>query len=225
MMSSNAPSTALERYTAQVLLGDVWQRPLLSMRDRAIVTMAVLIARNQSTQLPPYLERALDHGVRPSEISGLIAHLAFYSGWANALAAEDVARPIFARRGIDAGEPAPAALLPLDESAEQRRHAIVERKFGAVAPGLVQLTSDVIFRDLWRQPALSVRDRCLVTIGSVIATAQTAQLAFYLNRAMDNGVSRAELSEVMTQVAFYSGWSSVYTALAVMKEVFEGRPD
>jgi 4-carboxymuconolactone decarboxylase len=218
---------AFERYTAQVLLGDVWKRPQLSMRDRSLVTLSVLIARNQSEQTPYYLDVALDNGLKPSEISGMIAHLAFYSGWGNAMAAVKAVRPVFARRGIEAAELVLADAGPLrsDEVAEQRRHAVVKRKFGEIAPGLVQLTKDVLFQDLWLQPELSLRDRCLVTICSVIATAQTAQLAFYLNRAMDNGVSRAELSEVMTQVAFYSGWSSVYTALAVAKEVFEGRPD
>ncbi|MYM66012.1 4-carboxymuconolactone decarboxylase [Pseudoduganella sp. FT55W] len=222
---TNSNYQALERYTAQVLLGDVWNRPQLSRRDRSIITLSVLIARNQSAALPHYLDLALDHGVRPSEISAMLAHLAFYSGWGNAMAAAEAVQAVFARRGIEANAPAPAAPLPLDDSAEQRRHAIVERKYGAIAPGLVQLTRDVIFQDLWLQPELSLRDRCLVTICSVIATAQTAQLAFYLNRAMDNGVSRAELSEVMTQLALYSGWSSVYTALAVMKEVLESRPD
>lgn len=220
-------SPALERYTAQVLLADVWKRPRLSTRDRSIITLSVLIARNQSADLPYYLEVALDHGVQPSEIAGMIAHLAFYSGWGNAAAAVRAALPIFARRGIDAGQLVAVGTdpLPLGGAAEAWRHAVVKRKFGDVAPGVVQLTRDVIFQDLWLQPELSLRDRCLVTICSVIATAQTAQLAFYLNRAMDNGVSRMELSEVMTQVAFYSGWSSVYTALAVVKEVFEGRPE
>lgn len=114
-------------------------------------------------------------------------------------------------------------MLARDAAAEARRHAVVESRFGDVAPVLVQLTKDVLFEDLWRQPDLSSSDRCLVTICSVIATAQTAQLAFYLNRALDNGLSRAELLEVMTQIAFYSGWSSVYTALAVVKDVFEDR--
>jgi 4-carboxymuconolactone decarboxylase len=224
--SVHAVAPTLERYTVDVLLGDVWKRPQLSMRDRSIVTLAVLIARNQSEHMPYYLDVALDNGVHPGEISGMLAHLAFYSGWANAMAAANVVQPVFERRGIDATQLAQtnAGMLALDQAAEARRHAVVQSKFGAVAPGLVQLTKDVLFRDLWLQPELSVRDRCLVTICSVIATAQTAQLAFYLNRALDNGISRAELSEVMAQVAFYSGWSSVYTALAVVKDVFEGRP-
>ncbi|OON62367.1 4-carboxymuconolactone decarboxylase [Massilia sp. KIM] len=218
---------ALERYTSEILTGQVWQRPQLPMRDRSIVTISVLIARNQSEHLPSHVETALDLGVTPAALSALITHLAFYSGWANAIAATKVVEPVFERRGIDRSQLAPsgAQVLAQDPLAEERRHATVMRRFGAVAPGLVELTTDVLFRDLWLRPELSMRGRCLATIASVIATAQTAQLAFYLNRALDHGISRAELSEVMIQVAFYAGWSSAYTALAVLKDVFEGRPD
>src|SRR6266446_6984761 len=70
---------ALDRYTQERLLGEVWKRPGLSGRDRSIVTLAVLITRNQSIELPFYMNRALDSGVKPSEISEIITHLAFYS--------------------------------------------------------------------------------------------------------------------------------------------------
>ena len=75
---------ALEKYTQERLLGDVWKRPGLSVRDRSIVTLAALIARNQTIEMPFYLNLALDNGVKPREISEIITHLAFYSGWANA---------------------------------------------------------------------------------------------------------------------------------------------
>lgn len=206
-------------------MGGLWQRPQLSARDRSIITLSVLIARNQSGQAAYYLEMALDSGVKPTEISGIISHLAFYSGWANAMEMVKIAQPIYERRGIDASQLFFPDAVPhqLDALAEERRHTVTVRRFGEVAPGLVQFTKDVLFEDLWLQPELSQRDRCIVTICSVIATAQTEQLAFYLNRAFDNGVSRGEISEVLTHVAFYSGWSSVYTAMAVAKDVFEGR--
>lgn len=220
-------SPALERYTTDVVLGDLWKRPQLSARDRSIVTLSVLIARNQSAEMPYYLDLALDSGLMASEISEIITQLAFYSGWANATAAVKVTNVVFQRRGIDAAQLPPAAgdLLPFDEAAEVERHGTVVQNFGAVAPALVQFTGDVLFRNLWLRPGLAPRDRCLAQISTVVATAQIPQLAFYLNRAMDNGVTKAELSEVMTQLAFYSGWSSVYTALPVVREFFEQRPD
>jgi 4-carboxymuconolactone decarboxylase len=218
-------SPALEYYTTNVVLGDLWKRPQLSARDRSIVTLSVLIARNQSAEMPYYLDLALDSGLQASEISEIITHLAFYSGWANATAAVKVTKAVFERRGVDAAQlpPASAKLLPIDEAAEARRDTTVEQNFGAVAPGVVQLTRDILFHDLWLRPGLAPRDRSLATVCTVVATGQFAQLAFYLNRAMDNGLTSAQASEVMTQLAFYTGWSSVYTALPVVRDVFEQR--
>src|SRR5215212_4210206 len=108
---------ALEKHAQATLLGGVWKRPDLTPRDRGIVTLAALIARNQTVELDHYLDLALENGVRPREISEIITHLAFYAGWANAMSAVAVAKEVFARRGIGADQ-LPAAspeLLPLDE--------------------------------------------------------------------------------------------------------------
>jgi 4-carboxymuconolactone decarboxylase len=141
---------ALERYTQGPLLGDLWKRPDLSPRDRSIITMAALIARHQTIEMPYYVNLALDNGVKPSEISEVITHLAFYSGWANAMSAVGVAKDVFGKRGIGVDQlpPASGELLPMDEAAEAQRAARVEQDVGPVAPGLVQYTSDVLFHDL-----------------------------------------------------------------------------
>src|SRR5215211_5616542 len=94
-------SPALDKYTQDRLLGDVWKRPGLSPRDRSVVTLAALIGRNQTIALPDHLKLALDHGVKPAEISEIITHLAFYSGWANAMAAVAVTKDVFAERNIE----------------------------------------------------------------------------------------------------------------------------
>src|SRR6266581_6048679 len=114
---------ALERYTHDRLLGEVWKRPGLSPRDRSIVTLSVLITRNQTIEMAYYLNLALDNGVKPSEISEMITHLAFYSGWGNAMSAVAVAKDVFAQRGIKADQLAAALpqLLPLNEAAEAQR--------------------------------------------------------------------------------------------------------
>jgi 4-carboxymuconolactone decarboxylase len=162
---------ALERYSRERLLGEVWKRPGLSPRDRSIITLAALIARNQTIEMPTYIGMALDHGVKPREISEIITHLAFYSGWANAMSAVAVAKDIFAQRGIgpDQLPAASGSLLPLDEAAEAQRAARVGEQFGAVVPGIVQYTTDVLFRDLWLRPDLTPRDRSLVTVSALVA--------------------------------------------------------
>ena len=217
---------ALEKYTQERLLGDVWKRPGLSPRDRSIVTLAALIARQQTIEMPYYLNLALDNGVKPREVSEIITHLAFYSGWANAVSAVAAAKEVFAQRQIGTDE-LPAAsprLLALDQAAEAQRAARVGKQFGEVAPGIVQYTTDVLFRDLWLRPDLAPRDRSLATVSALIASGQVAQMPYHLNRAMDNGLTQAQASEVITHLAFYVGWPNAFSALPVAKDVFEKRP-
>ena len=217
---------ALEKYTQSRLHGEVWKRPGLAARDRSIVTLAALIARNQTIELPYYVNLALDSGVKPGEISEVITHLAFYSGWANAMSTVAVVKPIFAERRIGSDQLPPAAgpLLPVEEAAETRRAANVGQQFGTTAPGVVQYTTEVLFRDLWLRPNLAPRDRSLVTVSALIASGQVAQIPYHLNRAMDNGLTQAEAAEAITQLAFYAGWPNVFSALPVAKEIFEKRP-
>jgi 4-carboxymuconolactone decarboxylase len=142
------------------------------------------------------------------------------------MAAVGPARDAFVQRGIGPDQVTPASppLLPLDEAAEADRAARVGQQFGAVAPGVVQYTTDVLFRDLWLRPDLAPRDRSLVTVSALIASGQVAQIPYHLNRAMDNGLTQAQAAEVITHLAFYVGWPNAFSALPVAKEVFEKRP-
>jgi 4-carboxymuconolactone decarboxylase len=217
---------ALEKYRNGRLVNEVWKRPGLAPRDRSIVTLAALVGRNQTIELPYYVNLALDNGVKPSEISELFTHLAFYAGWANAMSAVVATKDIFAERRIGSDQLASASpqLLPLDEASEAQRASRVEDQFGTVAPGVVQYTTDVLFRDLWLRPDLAPRDRSLVTVSALVASGQVAQLGGHLNRAMDNGLTQAQAAEALTHLAFYVGWPNVFSALPVAKEVFEKRP-
>jgi 4-carboxymuconolactone decarboxylase len=216
---------ALDRYAQDRLLGEVWKRPELSARDRSIVTVAALIARNQAGELPGYLATALDNGVKPREVSEIITHLAFYSGWANAMSAVSVAKEVFAQRSIGPDQ-LPAAsgpLLPLNEAAEADRAKRVGEQFGAIFPGVAQYTTDVLFRDLWLRPDLAPRDRSLVTISALIANGQVAQLNGHIPIGMNNGLTQGEIAEAITHLAFYAGWPNVFSAMPVAKDIFEKR--
>ncbi len=63
--------------------------------------------------------------------------------------------------------------------------------------GTVKFTADPLFLDLWQRPALTPRDRSLVTVSALIAAGQSAQIGYHLNRAMDNGLSAEEAGEVV----------------------------
>src|SRR6266481_5494745 len=222
---SGMVAPALEKY-AQGPLAELWKRVGLTPRDRSIVTIAALIARNQTSEMPHYFNLALDNGVKPREISEIVTHLAFYSGWANAISAVAVAKDVFANRKIGADQlpPASPSLLPLDKDTEAGRAAVVEQQFGKVAPGLVQYTTAVLFRDLWLRPDLAPRDRSLVTVSALIASGQVVQVTYHLTRAMDNGLTQEEAGEVVTHLAFYAGWPNAFSALPIVRDVAEKRP-
>jgi len=216
---------ALEKYRQDTLFGDLWKRPGLSARDRSIITLSALITRNQTAEMAAYLDLALDSGVKPSELSEIITHLAFYAGWGNAMTAVAVAKDVFATRKIAADQLSPPSpqLLALNEAAEADRAKRVGELFGAVFPGVTQYTTDVLFRDLWLRPGLAPRDRSLVTISSLIASAQVAQLNGHIPIGMNNGLTQAEIAEALTHLTFYVGWPNVFSAMPVAKDVFEKR--
>jgi alkylhydroperoxidase/carboxymuconolactone decarboxylase family protein YurZ len=126
--------------------------------------------------------------------------------------------------GVDQLPAASPTSLPLDKDGEAKRAAVVEQQFGDAAPGVVQYTTDVLFRDLWLRPDLAPRDRSLVTVSALIANGQVAQIPYHLNRAMDNSLRQMQAAEVVTQLAFYAGWPNAFSALPVVKDVFEKRP-
>ncbi|MCB8924906.1 MAG: carboxymuconolactone decarboxylase family protein [Ardenticatenaceae bacterium] len=106
----------------------------------------------------------------------------------------------------------------MSDAKEQSR---AQQLMGDFAPKLAELTDDVLFGDVWAREELSPRDRSLVTVAALIANGNTAQLTGHLQRAKANGLSEAELAEVMTHLAFYTGWPRAISAILVAKEVFK----
>lgn len=95
------------------------------------------------------------------------------------------------------------------------------RAMGDFAPKLAEITDDVLYADVWERPQLSRRDRSLVTVAALIAMNRPDQLRSHIARARANGVSKEEVVETITQMAFYAGWPNAVSALAVAREVFQ----
>ena len=91
------------------------------------------------------------------------------------------------------------------------------------APKLVELTEQVAYADVWERPELSKRDRSLTTVAGLVSMNRERQLPGHLDRALDNGVTREELIEAITHMAFYSGWPTALTAAAIAKDVLAKR--
>lgn len=93
---------------------------------------------------------------------------------------------------------------------------------GDTTPKLASLTDDVLFADVWNRPGLSPRDRSLVTVASLVTGGNTAQLGAHLQRALDNGVTREELVEAITHLAFYAEWPKAMSAATVLQDLTAG---
>jgi 4-carboxymuconolactone decarboxylase len=93
-----------------------------------------------------------------------------------------------------------------------------------IAPKLIELTEKVVYGDVWERPGLSKRDRSLITLAALLALGRADQLTGHLERALANGVTREEIGELITHLAFYAGWPAAMTAGRVAKKVFDARP-
>src|SRR5439155_8010656 len=96
----------------------------------------------------------------------------------------------------------------------------VRKTIGDIAPKLAELTEEVLFGDIWERPQLSKRDRSLVTCAALVATGKTEQMSFHFPRAIENGVTEEELIEMITHLAFYTGWPSAMSAATRAKGLF-----
>jgi 4-carboxymuconolactone decarboxylase len=95
-----------------------------------------------------------------------------------------------------------------------------QKAIGGFAPKLVEYTDQVLFGDVWERPQLSKRDRSLITCTALIATGKTEQMDFHFPKAIENGVSKDELVEVITHLAFYVGWPNAMSAITRAKQLF-----
>jgi len=213
----------LGHFTDDVLFGEVWLRKELAPRDRSLITVAALVSTGKTGQIPGHVRRALDNGVQPGEIGELITHLAFYTGWPNAISAVTEVKRVFDERKIGPVVESKDKPITLEAAAEAARAAAVNSSVAPTAPALADLTNRVLFGDLWRRTELAPRDRSLVTMAALIAIGQPEQLPFHANRAMDNGLSRAEAAEVATHLGFYAGWPRSMSAVPVLEKVFASR--
>jgi 4-carboxymuconolactone decarboxylase len=206
----------LAALTDDVLYGDVWRRLELSPRDRSLVTVSVLIATGKPAQLAGHLGRALDNGVRASEASGLLAHLAIYCGWPSAVSALEVYDQVYTARKIDTAALGARATRLQPPASDAARARAVNEALAAVAPKFVQLTNDVVFDDLWRRPDLTPRDRSLVTIAALAAMGDDDQLDLYVRRGVEHGLSRNQITESLTHLGFYAGWGKATRAMTAV---------
>ncbi|TAL80330.1 MAG: carboxymuconolactone decarboxylase family protein [Beijerinckiaceae bacterium] len=100
------------------------------------------------------------------------------------------------------------------------KKTLMRAPWSDIAPRLTEISNEVLFDDVWQRPVLSSRDRSLITVASLISLYRSNELPFHLRKALENGVSREEIIEIITHLAFYSGWPTASTAIAIARQVF-----
>ena len=95
-------------------------------------------------------------------------------------------------------------------------------KLGTFAPKFAELNDDVLFGEVWsREDTLSLRDRSLVTVVSLMAQGLVdSSFRFHLMSTKKNGITKTEIAEILTHAAFYAGWPKAWAAFNMAKEVW-----
>lgn len=160
-------------YTKTLISDDMWNHPILSKHDRAVITVAALIARQQTLGMKHYFNLAMDLGITAKEMSEIVLHMAFYAGWSNAFAAVDILKDIFAERGITPDqlpelEPNP---LPLENALPDNEFfmGLIDQNIHSFTPKLADNSTDVLYHQVWQRPDLSIRSRNLISVTALIA--------------------------------------------------------
>jgi 4-carboxymuconolactone decarboxylase len=103
---------------------------------------------------------------------------------------------------------------------KDKPRSAAQKSIGDIAPKLAELTDEVLFGDVWERPQLSKRDRSLITCAALVAMGKTEQMTFHFPRALENGLTREELVELITHLAFYAGWPNAMSAVTRAKDLF-----
>ena len=197
--------------------GDIWERPNLTKRDRSMITVAVNQALYATNELRLHMGRALDNGVTQTEISEIIAHVLWYSGFPTGVNAARVAAEVFAERNLPAIPAAASSRQPPLEPELEFPDAYPQ------APYLRDLLNQVLYAETWKRTELSPRDRSMITVAVGTALYASSEVRYHVGRALDNGVTQDEISEIITHVTFYSGFPTGVNASRVAAGVFEAR--
>ncbi len=225
----------LGSYVVDHVFGSVWSRPGLARRDRSLIVVAMLVALGgQFRQLAVHTKGALNNGMTADEIREIAIHLCGYAGFPRAI---EAMRVINKTIKDEMGDDAPPMIeAEQKEDAQRRADGIeifdrltkspggpdVDERVDALEDGLGALGHAAIywgFGELWTRPQLSQRDRSMLILSVLAATGRTEQLQFHVPGALNNGISAAEMEEIVLMVSVYAGFPVAASAIRVVREL------
>jgi 4-carboxymuconolactone decarboxylase len=227
---------ALGSFAVDHVLGNLWSRPQLSRRDRSLVVVTFLTVIGADEELRAHIRGGLNHGLERHEIREIVNQVAGYAGFPMAMQATRVVDEVFAEidgvERLPAKEPAAAVDDPDRWAAAtdvmgtlwagRTASDPAEARAGIVEAlgGVGELAFDWGFGELWARDELSRRDRSMVTVAILAILKCEAELAVHVPGALNHGVGRDEVEEIMVQLTVYGGFPRAVEGMRAARAAF-----
>ncbi|MDG2304617.1 MAG: carboxymuconolactone decarboxylase family protein [Candidatus Binatia bacterium] len=231
---------ALGSIALHTAAGEVWSRSQFSRRDRSLVVISALTALGREVELRQHVAGGLNHGLTRDEVDEIMVQLGAYVGMPFAFGGAEIVAQVFA--GFDGTEHRAAPPPPAEPKENTQRRLdgldVLQTLLGmpegvdmsAVAAATVEqlgdmgnLVVDFAFGEIWARPQLSRRDRSVVVISALAATNMTRELEIHIGGALNHGVTRKEVEEVMVTMVPYCGFPRAIEGFRLARKVFADR--
>ena len=228
---------ALGTFAVDHVLGNLWSRPQLSRRDRSVIVVTFLATIGSIEELRSHVGGALHHGVTRAEVEEIVLQVAGYAGFPMAMQAARIVDEVFcAIDGIERQNERREATSKDDPQRWADAANVLATLFaGRIAAdpataraniieslgGVGELAFDWGFGELWARTELSRRDRSLVTVAILAILARAEELAIHIPGALNHGVTREEVEEVMVQLTVYGGFPRGVEGIRCARAAFE----
>ena len=227
---------ALGSFALHTGAGEIWSRSELARRDRSLVVISFLTALGRELELPAHIAGGLNHGLGRDEIDEIMVQMSAYAGTPFALAGARIAAQVFAQQ--DGTEQRTTPPAPAKQKDPEKRRAdgldvlrtlLGQPDLDTAAPeaaiidqqgDMGRLVMDFAFGDVWSRPQLSRRDRSLVVISVLTALSMMHELEIHLRGALNHGVTREEIEEVMITMVLYGGFPRAIDGMRCARKVF-----
>ena len=212
----------------EACFGRIWARSGLALTDRMLSTLAALTSCQYLPTLATYVESALHIGLPVAKIQEVMIHCAIYAGFSSAVHSLTVVHDVTRRLGVEV----PERQLPdfdlddferLGEEVKRKLHGErAEKGYAApeaAAAGLYETATHYGYGDIWNRPDLDYRERMICSIAAFTAISHESQARKFYRSALNVGLSREQIIEVIMQTAPYTGFPRALNGLVIAEEV------
>ena len=212
----------------EVVFGRIWARPGLSLEDRTLSTLCALTSAQRLPQLATYVGAALNIGMQARLLQEVMIHCSMYSGIPTAENSLQVVTDVLRQRAIPVPQVqlAQAGLNELNEMGQATmRELHAERSEGgyaspdSAAAELYATAIQFLYGEIWNRPDMTRRQRMVCSVAAFTATRMESQQAKFFRSALNVGVTRDEVLEIIMQTGPYSGFPPALNALTVAESV------